>query len=100
MQCFVACTRFVVFVARVCHPPALELASFPGPFNFLYGVWERVYSTAAPDVCRDGQYIDIIVIVILTVHGNRIVVVLQLLSYRFRIISGTFISNRHTLTEF
>ena len=39
---------------------------------------------------RDGQYIDIIVyIVILRTHNNRIVV-LQLLSYRLHIISGAF----------
>ena len=33
------------------------------------------------------------IIVILTAHDNRIVVVLQLLSYHFCIISGTFIPN-------
>jgi len=48
---------------------------------------------------RDGQYIDIIVIVILRAHDNCIVVVLQLSSYRLHIISGALHEIRHTLPE-
>ena len=37
---------------------------------------------------RDGQYIDIIVYRDIESHDNRIVVVLQLSSYRLHIVSG------------